>query len=195
MNEELKNIIQKSGNNLHMQVSGLLENAGWEVEISSYYYDDTTNKPREIDLIARKKFFTHDMFGREVSHFYVCLFIECKYFKNDIAFWMQEANKNKIFEAIILDGFNKDEVFGNNYNHHYFSVVNSTSKKLAKLFETKDQNEIFEAITRPVKSLVFFREHNLKLNGFYYPFVIYDGIPGFYLIKNNDDIKNMDNLE
>ena len=47
-----KEIIAKSGNNFHSKVVERFRASGWSVSISPYYLDGSTNKAREIDLVA-----------------------------------------------------------------------------------------------------------------------------------------------
>ncbi|WP_208511960.1 hypothetical protein [Variovorax paradoxus] len=69
--------IRKSGFPLEYQTALTLKEAGWTVISSKYYLDDTTQTPREIDLIAYKV--------REVSDFslYTTLIVSCKKSEND----------------------------------------------------------------------------------------------------------------
>ena len=192
MNQKLKEIIQKSGNNLHMRVVEFFENQGWEVDLSSYYYDDTTVKPREIDIIASKQFDVGDHGGNRVGSFAVHLFIECKYFKNDIAFRMHQAKEDDMREAMIFNGFNRAEVLNvPNAQHHYLDEL-----RIAKLYDAvqDEQNQIFDAITKPAKALIFFKEHK-PIQGIFYPIVVYEGISGFYLLNRESEIKELDNLK
>jgi galactitol-specific phosphotransferase system IIB component len=80
-NIELDKIIKPSGNNLNMKVAKKLRELGWEVTISPYYVDDTSEKPREVDIIATKLIQYHTL------NFSVSLFIECKHLMHPVIFW------------------------------------------------------------------------------------------------------------
>ncbi len=201
MKPELKKAIQESGNNLHLEIAEFLEKSNWEVDLSSYYCDDTTDKPREIDIIAKKEISVFEGKCPEDYRFWVYLFIECKCFKNEIAFRICQNDLESSQSAIISKGFNFNmkEIF-NKTNHHYLRV-----DKIAKLYDTykdkegeksereKTEEKVFQAITQPVKSLLFFRDNREDKNGIsekrilYYPMVIYRSIPGgitgFYHIE------------
>jgi hypothetical protein len=191
MDEKLKALIIQSGNNLHTEVAQFLIDHKWQVDISSYYYDDTTDKPREIDLVAQKEIISHEPDLGE-SRFSVFLFIECKYFKEGVAFRMYPNQGQDGLSAIISGGMSVDILDRNNgnlwRNHHYVSTP-----YLAKLYDTKENNEVFNAITGTVKSLLFFKDNQHK-KGLYYPLVIYSGIEGLYCINGND-ISNLDELD
>ncbi|MEK7112970.1 MAG: hypothetical protein AAB875_06690 [Patescibacteria group bacterium] len=188
MDAKLQELIKKSGNNLHAEVAQLLENLGWEVDISSYYHDDTTDKPREVDIVASKQIIVSSP-GIGEGGFRVFLFIECKYFKEGVAFRMYNNNPRDSSSAIIFHGMSEDILNESNTNlkktHHYIRVP-----LIAKLYDGKENNEIFNSITGAVKSLVFFRERRNE-KGLYYPMVVYSGVGGLYPIENN----NLTNLE
>jgi hypothetical protein len=193
MNEKLKKVIEESGNNLHLIVANMLETMKWDVGLSSYYYDDTANKPREIDIIAQKEVPVRDEFKGEIDKFKLFLFIECKYFKNELAFRVRKNREEESKLALIIEGMNKHillEREGLFRNHHYLQT-----NFIGKLYDSSsaDQTKIFNAITQPIKSLTFFKERLLE-KGLYYPVVVYGGIDGLYEIKEGD-IKNLDNLK
>lgn len=183
MDTKLQELIKKSGNNLHAEVAQLLENLGWEVDISSYYHDDTADKPREIDIVASKQIVTSSP-GIGEGRFRLFLFIECKYFKEGVAFRMYDNNPKDSASAIIFHNMSEDILDERNTNlkkmHHYVRVPS-----IAKLYDSKESNEIFNSITGAVKSLLFFKEQRNE-KGLYYPLVVYDGIDGLYPIRNND---------
>ena len=186
MEKNLEKIIKESGNNLHIKVVELLESLEWDVELSSYYYDDTTGKPREIDIVAKKRV-DIDFSGK---NFFIFLFIECKYFKNEIAFRLHRNDRDKSKRAIILNSIYQNGIFTRtNSAHHYL-----TRDKISKLYDSygnKDngKDDVFSAFTQAAKSLLFFRcAQNIK--GVYYPLVVYDGINGIYDIEDIKDLNN-----
>ena len=69
--------IKKSGFPLEYQTALELKRAGWTVISSKYYLDDTTQTPREIDLIAYKVSKVH---GFQV---YTTLIVSCKKAEHD----------------------------------------------------------------------------------------------------------------
>jgi len=195
MDTRLKKIILESGNNLHLEVVKTLEEKDWQVDLSAYYYDDTANKPREIDIVARKKIrYIPSQRGKPITDwrpytFQVFLFIECKYFKNEIAFRIHPTTRNK--EAVACEGMNKDEVLEDVGNLHHYLKVSS----IAQLYDTIDQDAVFNAITQPVKSLTFFKDRQ-GAQGLYYPITIYSGIDGVYALHGKKQTEeNLDALK
>ena len=55
-------IIERSGNSFHSKVVKTLGEEGWNILVSPHYNDPFTNKPREIDIVAEKKFDVRDFF-------------------------------------------------------------------------------------------------------------------------------------
>jgi len=179
--DEFQELIEKSGHNLHLEVAELLRSTGWEVEISPYYYDEIANKPREIDIIAKKLIKVRDNpdipSEPDIDRYKINLFIECKYLDGEIVFWSDETSSDKIKEAInnsILElNINSDDF---RENHHY---LKHSWRKITKLFETKqkekgsNQDIIFSAFTQAIKALICFRDQKREI-GIYYPMVVYE---------------------
>ncbi len=209
MKKELKESIEKSGNKLHLETAAILEKNEWNVDLSSYYYDDTQRKPREIDIIADKDFSIKNE-GKEVGKFKLFLFIECKYLKSDIGFIMRENNRKQAEEAMIFSEINKDKNLfsylegmhdygSNKFTHHYLK-----DEFVGKLYNTtsEDENKIFNALTQPIKSLIFFQESLYKMEpevgvkkAIYYPLVVYSGIDGIYPIEEYDNLNDLKTKE
>lgn len=197
MDEELKKTIGKSGNTLHIETVNLLEKMGWKATLSSYYYDDTANKPREIDIIAEINFpITGSFPAKAFDDFKLFLFIECKYFQNEVAFWMrmnkeEEAKEAMIIEAVMgVDKWDKELILekeGLFREHHYLQ-----ERFIGKLYDSKNEKPIFDAITQPIKALTFFKERRTE-KGIYYLVVVYSGIDGIYAIKREN--ADLDKLE
>jgi len=199
MREDFKKIIEESGNNLHIYTADLLENMGWDVDLSSYYYDDTASKPREIDIIAQRKVqVINSPEEKLLGEFKLFLFIECKYFKNELSFRMRRNREKESKEAMIIegiksvDGWDKESLLeeeGLFREHHYLK-----ERFIGKLYDSfpKEQEAVFNALTQPIKSLTFFKERRLE-KGMYYPMVVYSGIEGIYDIKREK--ADLDKLE
>jgi len=211
MKSELKETIKNSGNNLHLEIVETLKDKGWDIDISAYYCDDITNKPREIDIVAKKRIPIFKDKNPEIIkkyNFPIFLFLECKNFQNQIAFRVVDSLFDISKSAINSQtkNFNIEQILNETElknKHHY--LVN---KKVAKLYDVPYKSlkkkkiderldgQIFESITQPIKSLIFFTREGDISKGVFYPVVIYRGIPGFYIIekgKNTD--RNLDKLK
>ncbi len=201
---KFKELIEKSGHNLHLKVVQILKNKGWTVEISPYYYDEVIEKPREIDLVASKEIKFSISPHIDSFEYKIFLFIECKHLKKEVVFWMQNSNLEKATKAFKYS-INIPEL--NNYleakvpplefpdafrDYHYFN-----SPHVAKLFTTQQkeggQDVIFQSFTNAIHSLIFFKEEKNEV-GIYYPLVIYESKDKIAVVSPNET-KNYRKLE
>ncbi len=177
----LKGIIKNSGHNLHMQVVEILEDAGWRVNSNSYYYDDSANKPREIDIIASKEEkIIEPISGIKHDEFTIFLFIECKYFNDPIIFRLHNQTETESWHSIITKGLNKYEIFDN--TRHSFLRLD----RVGKLHDTtkKQEKNLFDAVTQPIKSLLFFKDADSQSKAIYLPLVVFNGPAEIYYAEN-----------
>ncbi len=185
MDQMLKDKIKNSGNNLHLEIADYLDMSGWTIDLSPYYCDDITRVPREIDIIATKTF--PFLYGdSEECKFDVYLFIECKHFLEKFAFRMVENNLETGKSVLISqssDIFSRKEDLNRSNllnTHHYF-----LEKKIGRLWDSVNQvqeKDIFDAVTQPIKSLIF-KEREVKRKAIFYPLVVCGGISGFYGVE------------
>src|SRR3989344_2549840 len=197
MKTELKEKIKNSGNNLHLSVVDILENEGWKVDISPYYCDDLTDRPREIDIIATNRRSILFPNSKDKNDFYnVVLCIECKCFTDEVCFRVFD-NKKDIGKRVLLNqkyNLNIDEAlkrYGMLFDgHHYLN-----RPKIAKLYEyskikqggKSQEDDVFQAITQSIKSTIFFMKsgNNDALGNIYYPMIVYNKIDGIYFMEEN----------
>lgn len=151
-------IIERSGNSFHSKVVKKLRECGWSVLVSPHYSDNFTDKPREIDIIAEKKFdvkgFVHSWLGT----LNVRLFIECKYINGDTVFWFDSKDQDRAVDRIMRDtGMDHPTKNVTIQRHHYYQDV-----PVAKLFASdKGKNEenemISKAINQNLNATVYYR--------------------------------------
>lgn len=158
-------IIERSGNGFHSRVVSLLRESGWVVLVSPYYSDNFTDKPREIDIIAEKRFDVSNFIDGWLGTVNVRLFIECKYINGDTVFWFDAKDKARAVERILRDtGLEDSKINQDADKHHYFADV-----PVAKLFSSeKSSNEdnevISKAINQNLNATVYYRNRtDLKL--------------------------------
>ena len=94
---EVKSIIETSGNSFHCRVLNEMKSREWHTMISPYYLDEISNKPREIDLLAEKAFKYENYFNDKYGTVNVQLFIECKYIQQKVVFWFDNKNINFVY--------------------------------------------------------------------------------------------------
>lgn len=155
--DEVNSIINESGNSFHCRVANYLQEKGWHTLVSPYYMDSSSNKPREIDLIAEKSWRYDDMFEEKYGTINIKLFIECKYIPQTNVFWF--SDKDVVSTKKWLSS-NTPLLERNMFTerHHYLS----TNPKVAKLFASKNrpnvENEvIYKALNQSLNSMVYLR--------------------------------------
>ena len=151
-------IIERSGNSFHSRVANKLREEGWGVLVSPHYSDNFSDKPREIDIIAEKKFEVREIFNEWVGMISVLLFVECKYIKGDTVFWFEGKDKQRATQRIMQDtGMEDPQRDGNIRGHHYFADV-----PVAKLFasdksRTEENEAINKAINQVLNGTIYYR--------------------------------------
>lgn len=160
-NNPVQKIIEKSGNSFHSRVVKLLRDEKWTVLVSPYYSDNFTDKPREIDIVAERKFDVNGFGGGWLGTLDVRLFVECKYINNKTVFWFDEKDQPKAIERMMTDtGMEHPHHNVNIQKLHYFS-----NTPVAKLFTSeKSRNEdnelISKAINQNLNALIYYRGRN-----------------------------------
>jgi len=157
--EEANALAHKSGNAFHYKIIEFLRKREWDVLISPYYYDNFSDKIREIDIIAEKEF-NIDSNQKDKGTINIKLFIECKYIRQPIVFWFDKKNIKKAQERIIADTPLKQKSENKLIiAHHYFR-----DQEVAKLFTPNKNNDdvIYKAISQSLSSMIYDNEHNKK---------------------------------
>ncbi|MDO8451530.1 MAG: hypothetical protein Q7S76_01540 [bacterium] len=187
MDKELQQKILESGHNLHLRVASDLENEGWDVELASYYVDDLSDKPREIDIVAEMPFHGGSVSDGSLEEiFRTRLFIECKHFKTPIALRTLPIDISEAHESIVTHTLGKtsSDIWGD--RHHY------AKPRVAKLWTTMEERNdpFFDGLASTTKSLLYYLGTRAS-RGIFYPVLVYDGIDGMYEIQGSD----LSNLE
>jgi hypothetical protein len=87
--------VDENGNDFHYQVADFFETKGWSVNRSPYYIDLRTQKSREIDIIAQKKWPVIEKFRQKSAGILVRLFIECKWILPSVSLHFNFIDNNK----------------------------------------------------------------------------------------------------
>lgn len=161
--DKIKSIIENSGNDLHQEVVDFLREKGWEVKSSPYYNDPATNKPREIDIIARKKFQAHDWAGDHSDYLAVRLFIECKYIRDSNLIWFENKNMAAAEDLArnnsILRDAHRNELQNTSTlppKIHHYVRESAVAKRWDK---TGHADPLYEAMNGALNGQIFFQEH------------------------------------
>jgi hypothetical protein len=171
-------IIEASGHNLHTSVVEYLKGDGFVVEISPYYVDAHTDKPREVDAVARKRV---PLFVDSAEHaIELVLAIDCKYIKQNTVFWTFNNENHR--HALKLRGSNLEQLM-DRFREEGFMYFRTSH--VARLFQTGGGSDdaisdpIYKACIQAINGSIFAREHS-KNPGLVYPIVIVDGPGKFY---------------
>lgn len=189
--EKIKKIIEKSGNDLHVEAERILKEAGWHTTSSMYYIDSSTEKARETDIIATKDWDINDNFGRKILTFRVRLFIECKKISEPVVIWTKDKTIDAA-ENLARDNNVLREEEQINYVdkippliHHYLTPNNviyqwDTSKEERNDF-------LFKGVDGCLKSLLFFK-HRFRYTDYIidYPIIIINSLS---VLKERDGSK------
>ncbi|MBI3420734.1 MAG: hypothetical protein HY006_01600 [Candidatus Sungbacteria bacterium] len=196
----VQEIIEKSGNSFHSRVVNLLHTQNWTVLVSPFYSDNFTDKPREIDIIAERKFDVKDDWGKWLGTVNVQLFIECKYIINDtIVFWFDAKDKERAAERAMKDtGVSPSERHIKLLEFHHFSDAT-----VAKLFASskrpgEEYDVMNKAINQNLNALVYYRnKHNLfpqdqnmrerVLHTIPYPIIVCNSFDNFVRVDMADE--------
>lgn len=185
--DDFEQILKKSGNSFHGRVIQHLRENDWKVLISPYYLDNISGKPREIDLIAEKKFTYNNVFNQFPGTIHIQLFIECKYIAQKTVFWFDEKDTFSTLKILT----EKTPLTKNNINtgsHHYFK-----SNRVAKLFASEQkqstENEIiYKALNQSLSAMtagrnyqtIFPDDGSSQNNTFiYYPVILCNSFSNF----------------
>ena len=154
--EDVKEIITKSGNSFHCKVLKYLQDKGWTILISPYYNDNLSGKPREIDLIAEKRFPIPNQYPPDPGDVSVRLFIECKYIPQKTVFWFHDKDTEKTNQLIkSTSPCRLDNTFTK--NHHYL-IYSRVAKLFADEKSKSADNEIFfKALNQSLNALLAYR--------------------------------------
>jgi len=156
--KDIEAIVKESGNSFHCKVINYLKGKDWNILVSPYYMDGATNKPREIDLIAEKRWIPPTGVNREYGAIVFKLFIECKYILQPNVFWFSDKDLASATKWVNLNTplRKKDNAF--TQRHHYLA----SNSKVAKLFASKnksspDNEAIYRALNQSLNAMVYLR--------------------------------------
>lgn len=154
--ESIKDLATSSGNSFHTRVVNALRERNWHVLVSPYYLDGSTDRAREIDLIAEKPWDWEPHLKHPVR-LNVRLVVECKYVSRDTLFWFDTKDEAKAAEWVHA---NTPLPPDNKYTseHHYLSRCAEVAKVFATSDDRSRQNEsIYLALNQVLHAMIYFR--------------------------------------
>jgi hypothetical protein len=152
---KIDELIKNSGMITHYKIVSVLKNNGWNILVSPYYYDNFSDKAREIDIIAEK------LFPLSYSRKSLCvqLFIECKYIDKEVVFWFDDKNIDRAIGLVESDLYLRVNTDCTLKDLHYL-----TKENVAKLFSPNANKEdiVFKAVSQCLNSMVYYKENYVK---------------------------------
>lgn len=200
----IQEIIEKSGNSFHSRVVNKLRELEWGVLVSPHYSDSFTDKPREIDIIAEKKFDVHEFIHDWLGTVNIRLFIECKYIPDDIVFWFEKKDIERATQRIMRDTGMEDPRRNTEITkHHYYTDV-PVAKLWASNSKKGEDNEIInKAINQVLNGTIYYRQRgDLRIapskNGYIdrvlrrvsYPILVVNSFDNFHSTPMNGNGEN-----
>ncbi len=161
----VEEIIEKSGNSFHSRVVNRLRELGWSVLVSPHYSDNFTDKPRELDIIAEKKFDVHEFVHDWLGTLNVHLFIECKYIPEDIVFWFEKKDIPRATQRIMRDTGMKDPRENTEITKHHYYADTPVAKLWASNSKKSEDNELInKAMNQVLNGTIYYRNRgDLKI--------------------------------
>lgn len=198
---DVQEIIERSGNSFHSRVVNKLRELEWSVLVSPHYSDNFTDKPREIDIIAEKKFDVHEFIHDWLGTLNVRLFIECKYVGDDLVFWFEGKDIERATQRIMRDTRMDDPRKNTEITKHHYYANTPVAKLWASNSKKSEDNEVInKAINQVLNGTIYYRSRNdLKLvpskNGYVdrvlkrvsYPLIVVNSFDNFHATQMNGD--------
>jgi hypothetical protein len=187
----IEEIVERSGNGFHSRVTNLLRELGWAVVVSPYYNDAFTDKPREIDIIAEKKFEVKDHY-RWLGTIDVRLFVECKYITGKTVFWFDKKDIPSATKRAMRDtGMGDPRENATILQHRFVADVPVAKLSASEKSRGDDNDPINKAIGQCLNALIYYRNrHDLiprdphsrqqSLRHIVYPFIVVNSFEHFY---------------
>jgi hypothetical protein len=142
--EKIQKAIEKTGFLFEKFISDILENDGWTVINNRYYIDNTTNIPRELDILAYKAN-SH----MEFKHYFVIL-ISCKKTEdNDWVFLTKKSTKRNIDLHPVLLWTNSEIVEATDFKNDLKNFIingNDERPEIAEIFDIANNVYAFQEV-------------------------------------------------
>ena len=197
----VQEIIDRSGHSFHSRVVNKLRELEWGALVSPHYSDNFTDKPREIDIIAEKKFDVYDFIHDWLGTLNVRLFIECKYIAGDIVFWFEKKDVERATHRIMRDTGMEDPRRNTEITKHHYYINTQVAKLWDSDSEKKEDNQVInKAINQLLNGTIYYRNRSdLNIvpnkNGYIervlkrvpYPLIIVNSFDNFYATPMSGD--------
>jgi hypothetical protein len=147
---------KSSANNFHVRVVRAFRKRDWQTLISPYYLDATTNRAREIDLVAERSWNFSESFRQQSRRLNMKLLVECKYIAQEAVFWFDQRDSEATYGWLQANTPLPGRVNLSTNRHHYLS-----SASVAKLFGSAgreiEREAIYKALNQSLHAMVYLR--------------------------------------
>jgi hypothetical protein len=159
--------MDENGNDFHYQAVDFLKAKGWSVNISPYYIDLITQKPREIDIIAQKKWPVVEKFRQKSAGILIRLFIECKWILPTVSLYFNFIDNDKDLAERLAR--NNDILRERDYPpvadmskeppriHHYLQQNEAARNCACVTSKGSNKDIFFEAWDQALRALLYFK--------------------------------------
>ena len=156
--EGAKLLIADSGNSFQCRVANFFRELKWSVLMSPYYVDSSTDKTRELDLIAEAAYSVKRVWIGPPINIRVRLFIECKYITQGAVFWLDSMDAARAHEWIYSrTPFVRGNIFSE--EHHYLTQGEQVAKLFASERHKGEENDpIFRAVNQCLNGFIHSRD-------------------------------------
>lgn len=171
----VKDLLEKSGDDLPHDVADVLRKNGWIPQISARYIDVASGKTREIDVIARKVIAVGQ--GTDLEERIVLrLFIECKYLEGDYLLRFVDKDERKARE-LVRDNRLLQQASIDIARHHYLSGM-----EVAKTWIGKGRDDFYDAWVQSLHSMIYFSSNHNEGRGYVvdFPLVVVGSFENLY---------------
>lgn len=187
-------LVESSGNSFHARVVKAFRDAGWHTRVSPYYLDESTNRAREIDLVAEKSWLVQGLRGQSQWQLHTKLFVECKYLTGQTAVWIDERDSAAAERWL---GSNTPLPGASNIytqKHHYLA----SGSQVAKLFAStpgggQEREALYKALNQALHAMVYLRRSgsiippeklgHLRNRFVELPVILVNSFDGFYSVS------------
>jgi len=154
--EDAKKLALESGNNFQCEVVRYLKEKEWHTLVSPFYLDISSEKPREIDIVAEKPWTLRS--GGRYETINIKLYVECKYIAGTNVFWFGEKDIKSVDSWITTN--TPIPARDRHINDHHYMSRDSTAKLFASSKSQSGNQEhepIFKALNQCLNAMVSMR--------------------------------------
>ncbi len=177
--EKIKDAIEKSGYELELNASRILNKNDWYVKTNPICFNEETKQYSEIDIVAKKK---------NKQNWFNMIIIECKKQADKPWVFFKQNKKNKDVWTLHIVSEEDGRVYNwfekNYFDKHYYYDKNIATYYMNPFGNPNKPNPIYKAINQVVDALIFYfeqqsdviYEYKKERFVFLYPIIVFAGM-------------------